>query len=195
MGYNIGGSTLLSTSIEPAGTIIQNTFRKVTLDMIDSVPITSLGSITASGNDSNGMYFITYSHPADGCSSSGFAVKIKSSIPWNYLVCKFYLTGGSACWNFNADGYSPSSGMLSYDVNAGDQIFAPTNTFENTAFVKKSNACDNEPNNFFHQSFNGAAFKQFSMFSRRNGTSLAGPTHGRACGIGGITTISEIYIF
>jgi hypothetical protein len=89
MGYNIGGSTLLSTSLEPAGTIIQNTFRKFTLDMIDSVPITSLGSITASGNDSNGMYFITYSHPVDGCGSSGFAVKIKSSIPWNYLVCKF----------------------------------------------------------------------------------------------------------
>lgn len=195
MGYNIGGSTLLSTSLEPVGTIIQNTFRKVTLDMIDTVNINSLGSITASGNDSNGMYYVTYSHPADGCVSSGFAVKIKSSIPWNYLVCKFYLTGGSACWNFNTDGYSPSSGMLSYDVSAGDQIFAPTNTFENTNFVKKSSACDNESNNFFHQSFNTAAFKQFSMFSRRNGTSSAGPTHGRACGTGGITTISEIYIF
>jgi hypothetical protein len=195
MGYNIGGSTLLSTSIEPVGTIIQNTFRKVTLDMIDSVPTTGLGSITTSANDSKGMYYITYSHPVDGCGSTGFAVKIKSSIPWNYLVCKFYLTGGSACWNFNTDGYSPSSGMLSYDVNAGDQIFAPINTFENTNFVKKSSACDNEPNNFFHQSFNSAAFKQFSMFSRRNGTSLAGPTHGRACGIGGTTTISDIYIF
>jgi hypothetical protein len=195
MGYNIGGSTLLSTSFEPAGTIIQNTFRKVTLDMIDTVNINSLGSITASGNDSNGMYYVTYSHPADGCVSSGFAVKIKSSIPWNYLVCKFYLTGGSACWNFNTDGYSPSSGMLSYDVSAGDQIFAPTNTFENATFVKKSSACDNEPNNFFHQSFNSASFKQFSMFSRRNGTLSAGPTHGRACGTGGITTISEIYIF
>lgn len=195
MGFNIGGSNLSSTAIEPAGTIIKSTFRKVTLDMIDTVNITSLGSVTASGNDSKGMYYVTYTHPVDGCGSSGFAVKIKSSIEWSYLVCKFYLTGGSACWNFNADGYSPSSGMLSYDVNAGDQIFAPTNTFENTAFVKKSNACDNEPNNFFHQSFNSAAFKQFSMFSRRNGTSSAGPTHGRACGVGGITTISEIYIF
>jgi hypothetical protein len=195
MGYNIGGSTLLSTSLEPAGAIIQNTFRKVTLDMIDTVNVNSLGSITASGNDTNGMYYVTYTHPADGCVSSGFAIKIKSSIPWNYLTCKFYLTGGSACWSFNADGYSPSSGMLNYDVGAGDQIFAPTNTFENTNFLKKATACDNEPNNFFHQSFNGASFKQFSMFSRRNGTSLAGPSHGRACGTGGITTISEIYIF
>lgn len=195
MGFDIGGTTLLSTSIEPVGTIVKSTFRKVTLDMIDSVPTTSLGSVTASANDANGMYYVTYSHPSDGCSSSGFAVKIKSSINWSYLICKFYLTGGSACWNFNCDGYSPSSGMLSYDVNAGDQILLPTNTFENTSFTKKSSACDNNSDNFFHQSFNSASFKEFTMFSRRNGTSLAGPTHGRACGIGGITTISEIYIF
>lgn len=195
MGFDIGGTTLLSTSIEPVGTIVKSTFRKVTLDMIDSVPTTSLGSVTASANDANGMYYVTYSHPSDGCSSSGFAVKIKSSINWSYLICKFYLTGGSACWNFNCDGYSPSSGMLAYDASAGDQILLPTNTFENTAFTKKSSACDNNSDNFFHQSFNGAAYKEFTMFSRRNGTSSAGPTHGRACGIGGTTTISEIYIF
>lgn len=195
MGFDIGGTTLLSTSIEPTGTILKSSFRRVTLDMIDTVNINSLGSITASANDANGMYYVTYSHPVDGCVSSGFAVKIKSSISWSYLICKFYLTGGSACWNFNCDGYSPSSGMLSYDVSAGDQILLPTNTFENTGFTKKSSACDNNADNFFHQSFNTAAYKEFTMFSRRNGTSSAGPTHGRACGTGGITTISEIYIF
>ena len=195
MGFDIGGNTLLSSMILPEGTIISNTFKKVTYDMIDTVNINSLGSITSSGNDANGFYTMTYTHPADGCVSSGFAIKIKSSINWSYLVCKFYLTGGSACWNFNCDGYSPTSGMLSYDVNSGDQIFEPTNTFENTAFTKKSSACDNDSNNFFHQSFNTASYKEFSMFSRRNGTQSAGPTHGRACGTGGITTISEIYIF
>ena len=195
MGFDIGGKSLTSSMVLPEGTIISNTLRRVTYDMIDTVNTTGLGSVTSSANDSNGYYSVTYSHPVDGCSSSGFAVKIKSVYNWSYLVCKFYLTGGSACWNFNADGYSPTSGMLSYDAGSGDQIFLPVNTFENTAFVKKAGACDNNPDNFFHQSFNSAAFKQFNMFSRRNGTASAGPTHGRACGIGGTTIISDIYIF
>jgi hypothetical protein len=195
MGYNINGSLLTSSMLTPDGNISSKRFRKVTSDMISVVNTTGLGSVTASGNDVNGFYSVSYSHPSDGCASTGFAAILNSSLSWSYLVCLFSLTGTSACWNFNCDGYSPASGMLSYSAASGDVIFDYLNCFENTAFTKKSSACDNNSDNFMHPSFATASTRSFWMFSRRNGTTAAGPTHGRACGQGGNTTISNIYIY
>ena len=195
MGFDINGSLLTTSMLTPEGDIYGRRFRRVTTDMVSSIQNTAIGSVASYGNDSNGFFTVTYTHPVDGCGSSGFSVTINSSISWSYLVCLFSLTGTSACWNFNCDGYSPSSGMLSYSAGSGDVIFDYLNCFENTAFVKKSSACDNNSDNFMHPSFATASTRSFWMFSRRNGTAAAGPTHGRACGQGGSTTISNIYIY
>lgn len=195
MGFDINGSLLTSSMLTPDGNILSKRFRRVTADMVSSIQNTSLGSFTSYGNDANGFYSVSYSHPVDGCGSSGFSVTLNSSLSWSYLVCLFSLTGTSACWNFNCDGYSPSSGMLSYSAGSGDVIFDYLNCFEYSQFTKKSSACDNNSDNFMHPSFAVSSTRSFWMFSRRNGTSAAGPTHGRACGQGGNTTISNIYIY
>lgn len=195
MGFNINGNTLLSSTINPDGIILNKTFRRVTADMIDVVNYSGTYSINASGTDSNGFYYLDFQHGNSGCDSSGFSIKLKSQYNWSYLVCKFYCEGYASCWNFNADGYSPSSGMLSYSEASGDRIFDYLNCFENTTFQRKSSACDNENHNFMHGSFATSSSRSFYMLSRRNGTSSAGPTHGRACNNPAKTIVSEIYIF
>ena len=194
MGFNIGGKTLVSSALTPDGVILNKTLRRVTADMIETVNYAGTYSVSASGNDSGG-YYLDFNHGNGGCDSSGFAIKIKSQYNWSYLVCKYYCEGYASCWNFNADGYSPSSGMLTWNSGAGDQLYDSVNAFENAQFQKKSNACDNDNTNFMHGSFAVASTRSFYMLSRRNGTSSAGPTHGRACNYLGKTIVSEIYIF
>jgi hypothetical protein len=195
MGFNVGGNTLSTTGLTPDGVVISKTFRRVTYDMIDTVNYSGTYSVTASSNDSNGFYYLDFNHGNGGCDSSGFAIKIKPQYNWSYLVCKYYCEGYASCWNFNADGYSPSSGMSSYSEGSGDRIYDYLNCFENAVFTRQSSACNNDSSNFMHGSFATSSSRSFYMFSRRNGTSSAGPTHGRACNYLGKTIVSEIYIF
>lgn len=195
MAFDIGGINLSSTMTSPNGIILAKTFRRVTLDMIDTVNYSGTYSVNASANDSNGFYYLDFQHGNGGCDSSGFAIKIKSQYNWSRLICKFYCEGYASCWNFNADGYSPASGMITWDSGSGDQLYDSVNAFEYTQFTKKSNACDNDPTNFMHSSFAVSSTRSFYMLSRRNGTSSAGPTHGRACNYLGRTIVSEIFIF
>jgi hypothetical protein len=194
MAFNISGNTLSSTALSPDGLIINKTFRRVTTDMIDTVNYSGTYSVTASGTNSGG-YYLDFNHGNGGCDSSGFAIKIKSQYNWSYLVCKYYCEGYASCWNFNADGYSPTSGMLTWDSASGDRIFDFLNCFEYPQYQRKSGACDNENHNFMHGGYAYSASRSFYMLSRRNGTSSAGPTHGRACNYLGKTIVSEIYIF
>lgn len=195
MGFDIGGKTLVSAALTPDGVILNKTFRRVTANMIDTVNYSGTYSVTASTNDSNGFYYLDFNHGNGGCDSSGFAIKIKSQFNWSYLICKFYCEGYASCWNFNTDGYSPSSGMLSWSSASGDQLYDSVNAFEYSQYTKKSSACDNDSTNFMHSGYAQTSTRSFYMLSRRNGTSSAGPTHGRACNYLGKTIVSEIYIF
>jgi hypothetical protein len=195
MGFNIGGKLITSSMISQDSTILNNNWRRVRYDMIDTINYSGTYSINAVGNDGSGNFYLDFQHSNSGCDSSGFAIKIKSVYQWSYLICKFYCEAYASCWNFNADGYSPSSGMLSYSAASGDLLFDGVNSFELPQFNKQSNACDNEPTNFMHGAYAVAASRSFYMLSRRNGTTSAGPTHGRACNGSGKTIVSEIYIF
>lgn len=204
MGLIVGGNTIDSTTLTPDSGIYKQTFRKVTLDMIDSYEIPN-STLVYSQNDSNGFYTIKAYHNAGGCGGveSGVWVKIKTSIPWSRLVCDFTVKGSAACWGFNGNGYgafTDSSGnMASYSTASGDIIFGPdaTYSFENSSYTIKASACDNNADNFMR--YNTSVDRTFTMFSRRNNLSnLAGPLHGRSCnstGVDSYTIISNIYIF
>lgn len=195
MGFNIGGKLITSSQLSQDATILNNNWRRVRYDMIDTINYVGTYSINSVANDSAGNFSLDFQHGNSGCDSSGFAIKIKSVYQWSYLICKFYCEGYASCWNFNADGYSPSSGMLSWSEGAGDLLFDSVNAFELPQFTKKSNACDNDSTNFMHSGYAVSASRSFYMLSRRNGTSSAGPTHGRACNGPAKTIVSEIYIF
>jgi hypothetical protein len=195
MAFDINGSLLTTAMITPEGAVSKRTLKRVTASMVSSVNYSGPYTVNASTNDSNGFYYLDFSHGNGGCDSSGFAIKINSSIEWSYLVCKFYCEGVASCWNFNTDGYSPSSGMLSYSEGSGDRIFDYVNCFEYSQFARKSSACDNNSDNFMHSSFAVSSTRSFYMLSRRNGTSSAGPTHGRACNYLGRTIVTDIYIY
>jgi hypothetical protein len=197
MGFNIGGSTLSSSMLTPDGVILPKNFKRVTNDMIDSVVNTNC-TILSQGNDSTVGYAISYQFNLGGCggTESGLYVKIKNTIPWSRILCKFTNEGSAACWTFNQNGYGGlSPNLASYNTSLGDVIFRldALNSFENTQFNVQTGACDNEVTNFMRYS----GVKSFYMFMRRNDSNIAGVGHGRSCnstGAGSYCTISEIYI-
>lgn len=195
MGFNIGGNTLASSMLAIDGTALSKKWRKVGYHMIDSINYTGTYAVNSVGNDSNGNFQLDFQHNNSGCNDSGFAIKIKSAYDWSRLICKFYCEGYASCWNFNADGYSAASGMLTYSEASGDRIFDYLNCFEYSQYARKSSACDNNSDNFMHGSYAYSSSRSFWMLSRRNGTSSAGPTHGRACNNPAKTVVSDIYIF
>ena len=195
MGFDIGGKILSSKLLTPDSTLYGHRFRYVTANMVDAVNTSGTSSIISSGNDSNGRYKLSFQHSNSGCDSSGFAIKIKKDIEWSYLMCDFYMEGTASCWNFNCDGYSPSSGMLSWDSASGDLFMDSFNSFELSQYTKKSSACDNNSDNFMHSGYYTGSNRGFTMLSRRNGTLYAGPTHGRACNGSGVTNVTNIIIF
>jgi hypothetical protein len=197
MGFNIGGSTLSSSMLSPDGIILPKNFKRVTSDMIDSVVNTNC-TLLSQGNDSTGGYAISYQFNLGGCggTESGLYIKIKNTIPWSRIFCKFTNEGTAACWTFNQSGYGAiAPNLASYNTGLGDIIFRwdASNAFENTQFNVQVGACDNEATNFMRYS----GVKSFYMFMRRNNGNIAGVGHGRSCnttGAGSYCTISEIYI-
>ena len=197
MGFNIGGSTLSSAMLTPDGVVLPKTFRRVTSDMIDSVVNTNC-TLLSQGNDSTGGYAISYQFNLGGCggTESGLYIKIKNTISWSRIFCKFTNEGTAACWTFNQSGYGAiAPNLASYNAGLGDIIFRwdALNAFENTAYNVQVGACDNEATNFMR--FSGV--KSFYMFMIRNDGNIAGVGHGRSCnttGAGSYCTISEIYI-
>lgn len=197
MPFNIGGSTLSSSMLTPDGAILPKNFKRVTSDMIDSVVNTNC-TLLSQGNDSTGGYAISYQFNLGGCggTESGLYVKIKNTIPWSRIFCKFTNEGNAACWTFNQSGYGAiAPNLASYNAGSGDIIFRwdASNAFENTQFNVQVGACDNESTNFMRYS----GVKSFYMFMRRYDNNIAGVGHGRSCnttGAGSYCTISEIYI-
>jgi hypothetical protein len=181
MGFNIGGSTLSSSMLTPDGVMLPKNFKRVTNDMIDSVVNTNC-TILSQGNDSTVGYAISYQFNLGGCggTESGLYVKIKNTIPWSRILCKFTNEGSAACWTFNQNGYGGlSPNLASYNTSLGDVIFRldALNSFENTQFNVQTGACDNEVTNFMRYS----GVKSFYMFMRRNDSNIAGVGHGRSC--------------
>jgi hypothetical protein len=197
MGFNIGGSILSSTMLTPDGVILPKSFKRVTNDMVDSVVNTNC-TLLSQGNDNTGGYAISYQFNLGGCggTESGLYIKIKNTIPWSRIFCKFTNEGTAACWTFNQNGYGGlAPNLASYNTGLGDVIFKfnASNSFENPAYNTQVGACDNEATNFMR--FGGV--KSFYMFMRRNDSNIAGVGHGRSCnstGAGSYCTISEIYI-
>lgn len=195
MGFNIGGNPLTASMIALDGTVLDRKFRRLTYGDVETINYSGTYAVNAVGNDSGGGFYLDFQHQNSGCDSSGFAVKIKSTIDWSWVLCKFYCEGYASCWNFNCDGYSPTSNMLTYSEASGDRIFNWTNCFEYSQFTRKGSACDNDSTNFMHGSYAVAGSRTFWMLSRRNGTLSAGPTHGRACNGPAKTIVSDVYIF
>ena len=205
MAIDINGNILSSTTLTPDLAVYKRTFRKVTLDMIDSYEIPN-STLVYSQNDSDGFYTIKAYHNGGGCGNpaeSGVWAKIKTSIPWTRVVCDFTVRGSAACWGFNGNGFGQftdaSGNLQGYSTAAGDIIFGPdaTYSFQNSQFTIKASACDNDVTNFMR--YDTGVDRTFTMFSRRNNLSnLAGPIHGRSCnstGTDSYTIISNIYIF
>jgi hypothetical protein len=197
MPFNIGGTTLSSSMLTPDGVILPKNFRRVTSDMIDSV-VNQNCTVLSVGNDSTGGYSISYQFNNGGCggTESGLYVKIKNTIHWSRIFCRFLNEGTAACWHFNQNGYGGiAPNLAGYNTSLGDIIFRPdaSNSFENPAYTVQVTACDNDATNFMR--FSGV--KTFYMFMRRNDSNIAGFGHGRSCnssGGGSYCTISEIYI-
>jgi hypothetical protein len=197
MPFNIGGTTLTSSMLTPDGIVLPKNFKRVTSSMIDSV-VNQNCTILSEGNDSSGGYAISYQFNNGGCggTESGLYVRIKNTIPWSRIFCRFLNEGFAACWSFNQNGFGGiSPNLASYNPSQGDIIFTKdaVNSFENPQYNIQLYACDNEPTNFMR--FGGV--KSFYLFMRRNDSNIAGFGHGRSCsssGDGSYCTISEIYI-
>jgi hypothetical protein len=197
MPFNIGDSILSSSMLTPDGVVLPKNFKRVTSDMIDSVNNQNC-TILSEGNDNSGGYSISYQFNSGGCGGpeSGLHVRIKNTIPWSRIFCKFTNEGTAACWTFNQSGYGGiAPNLAGYNTSLGDIIFRPdaSNSFENPAYTVQVGACDNEPTNFMR--FGGV--KSFYMFMRRANSNPAGFGHGRSCsgtGPGSYCTISDIYI-
>lgn len=170
----------------------------VTGSMIDSVVANNTTIVT--NGDVNGSYEFKGIINAAGCGSgvaSDVFIKIKNTISWSKMTCFFEMDGVASCWNFNEGG----GNMLTYSEASGDRIFRDTNAFSSNAnFVRKLNACDNDPSNFFHSAFatgGSSSIKSFWVTSRRNmNGNISGPFHGRQCNdTGKYILIKNIFIF
>jgi hypothetical protein len=186
-------------SVPPTATLVTNS-------LVDGVFTTGMTNTT--NGDVNGSYVYQGTIDLGGCGGNNSAVfiRLKDTIPWNYLTCFFEMTGTSSCWGFNggSNGYTevtpsnpniiPGGNLEFYDPYKGDRIFGGNGTFAgNPNYTLKLSACDNSPDNFFR--FN--TYKSFYVTSRRKSQQeLAGPFASRSCNTTGFyIRISQIYIY
>lgn len=179
---------------------------RVTAADISSI---TLYNVTMTMNtDVNGQFVFEGTHITGGCGveqDSGFLILLKDTISWSKICFKWEGNRVASCWSFMNPGgtnYGAATGtadgnMLTYSEASGDRLHDNYLTWEVAAYQShpRTLACNNDANNFFR--FNDAEFKRFRMTRRRNvNGSLAGIHCGRSCNIvGGITRISEIFIW
>jgi hypothetical protein len=170
-------------------------YRKIFTSDIDSV--TLLNCTNTSSSESSTGAVLEFSHPAIGCSSSGFTILLNSSLEWSQITFKINMTGTTACWAFSqGTSYVPTdANILNWDSSI-DRVFFSKNCWELPQYTLKMNACDNNSDNFFHPGFHTGSFKEFYTTRRRNNLgAAAGLSHGRACLGAGTTIISDIRIW
>jgi|SaaInl59LU_5_DNA_1037362.scaffolds.fasta_scaffold11787_3 hypothetical protein len=135
------------------------------------------------------------------CSSTGFNIIIDDSkIPfvWTHIAWKTRIEFRSSCWDFaeNNSGYGNGThNIMPWDPSQGDVISKPLNCFELSQYAVKMFTCDNNSDNFVHQSHATGSFREWRMKRRRNGTNPAGPAAGFACTSGGTCIISDIVVW
>ena len=201
MAFDIGGQILTSSMLTPDGAVLPKEFKLVTANMIDSVANQNC-TILSQGDTAKSGYAISYQFDLGGCggTESGLYIKIKNTIPWSRILCKFTNNGTGSCWTFNQNGYGGlAPNLATYNPSLGDIIYRwdAVNSFEKPQFAVQCGACDNATTNFMAGAYATGDPKSFYMFMRRNSSAIAGVGHGRSCngtGAGQNTTISEIYI-
>lgn len=176
----------------------------VTSDLVNQVKLGSFDTtVTAeTGNvGPGGGYQVKTSYNAYSCSNSGVFVELLDTIAWTNITYEVIITGTSACWAFNRAAYGPSpqsGNMETYNESLGDRVTRPKNSWEIPAFKShpRDYACNNNANNFYHNTYDVGDPKTFFMQRRRNTNgSLAGPHVGRACTNAGTTIIRNIRIW
>jgi hypothetical protein len=165
----------------------------ITPDLIDSVVTDTTGRTSytiTTGADGGAIVTVTMIGALpNGCASNnGVVVLLKDFVKWTRVHCTFTSTGTSSCWGWNGDnGYgagltTPTGNLAAYNANAGDFTYNEFNVWNLPQFRKYFSACDNNSDNYMHNSFRVGASRGFTMFSRRSSMhSLAGPSHGRTC--------------
>lgn len=170
-------------------------YKNITLFDISSVSLLNCTNTNLSDIETGAV--LTFSHPAIGCSSSGFTILLKDIIPWTRITYKIYLTGTTSCWAFSeGTSYVPVNANIVSWNSSQDRVFFPINCWELPQYTLKMSACDNNSDNFFHGSFATGSFREFYTTRRRDSmSSLAGLSCGRACLVAGTTIISDIRVW
>jgi hypothetical protein len=158
-------------------------------------------SLTSYVSKSSGFGEWVFSMNNVGCGSTGANILIDDSkIPfvWTHIAWKTRVEFRSSCWNFaqsNSGFGAGTHNIMTWDPSQGDAISKPLNCFELSQYAVKMYTCDNNSDNFVHQSHATGSFREWRMKRRRNGTNPAGPAAGFACTSGGTCIISDIVVW
>jgi hypothetical protein len=134
------------------------------------------------------------------CGSTGVNLIIDdSTIPfeWTGIAWKTWIGFRSACWGFadvNGQYGTGNHNILPWNATF-DKVSRPKNCWELPQYTLKMSTCDNNADNFVHQSYATGSFRHWNMVRRRDGTLPAGPAAGFACTAGGALIISQIMVF
>jgi hypothetical protein len=164
--------------------------------------------LMASGNDSNGAFFIQFYPTGGGCGTPtdlAIAINVKETYPkWTKLSYKVKIDGVAACWGFNNNethsNINIANNIAAFDTGLGDRYFKSKNCWELYPFTISgavvSSACNNNFNNPFHNNFKSGDFREFYTFRRRNSlNSAGGPAMYLSCNSTGTPlTISNIFV-
>lgn len=143
----------------------------------------------------------TFTSPNVGCGATGATMIINdATIPfqWTKIAWKTRINFTSSCWNLAHSNNNTGVGahnILGWDPALGDAVSRSVNSFELPQYALKMFACDNDANNFLHQTYATGSFREWNMYRRRNGTNTAGPAIGFACTGGGVFKISQLMVF
>ena len=166
---------------------------RVTSDMIDSITIANT-TITSQGDTGfANSWQIEFSHAGGGCGPANtFLILFKETNPaWKYITWEWIGTGTTSCWSFNSS-VSDGGNLLAYNAgttngdknSVNDAIFFASKSWDLSQYQThgRTDACDNDSNNFLHVSYHSGDPKRFFMKRRRNmNGSLSGIYHSRNC--------------
>lgn len=144
----------------------------------------------------------TFSMNNVGCGSTGANILIDDSkIPfvWTHIAWRTRPEFRSSCFNF-ANGSSNygvgTPNIEAWNPSLGDAIARPKNCFELSQYAVNMYACNNNADNFMHQSYATGSFREWRMKRRRvSSSNPAGAAAGFACTNGGTCIISDIVVW
>jgi hypothetical protein len=160
-------------------------------------------TITSTGNDARGSFYVTAYVNADapGCGNPNqpsiwVLIKNEALLGWTRMTHRTYATFKSSCWYLNES--TVTNNIQSFSTSSGDRLFRATNCFELPQFKHQTFACDNETTNAFHSTYAIGDFREWYQTRRRNSmTAMAGPGFNLSCntvGSGSMISISDIFL-